>query len=102
MKLARKVAIVTGATQGIGLACAQRLVQEGARVMLVDIKPEGVSAAEALGDAASFFAADVSQKVDVDAMIAATLAAFGQVDILVNNAGVTHAADFLDLTEEDF
>ncbi len=102
MKLTQKVAIVTGATQGIGLACAQRLVMEGARVMLVDIKPEGVAAAQTLGDAARFFAADVSQKADVDAMVAATLAAFGQIDILINNAGVTHAADFLDLAEEDF
>ncbi|MDR7050753.1 NAD(P)-dependent dehydrogenase (short-subunit alcohol dehydrogenase family) [Duganella sp. 3397] len=102
MKLSGKVAIVTGATQGIGLACAQRLVAEGARVMLVDIKPDGAQAAAALGNAARFFAADVSQKVDVDAMVADTLAAFGRIDILVNNAGVTHAADFLDLTEDDF
>jgi len=103
MKLTSKVAIVTGASQGIGLACAQRLVQEGARVMLADVREaEGRAAAEALGEAARFFCADVSQKADVDALIAATLAAFGQVDILVNNAGVTHAADFLDLAEEDF
>jgi glucose 1-dehydrogenase len=102
MKLANQVAIVTGATQGIGLACAQRLVREGARVMLVDIKPDGAAAALALGPAARFFAADVSQKADVDAMIAATIDAFGQIDILVNNAGVTHAADFLDLAEDDF
>jgi glucose 1-dehydrogenase len=102
MKLADKVAIVTGATQGIGLACAERLVREGARVMLVDIKPEGEQAAQRLGDAARFFAADVSQKADVDAMIAATLQAFGRIDILVNNVGVTHAADFLDLSEDDF
>ncbi|MGI4718594.1 MAG: SDR family NAD(P)-dependent oxidoreductase [Janthinobacterium lividum] len=102
MRLANKTAIVTGASQGIGLACAQRLVQEGARVMLVDIRPEGAQAAAALGEAARFHRADVSLKADVDAMIAATLAAFGQIDILVNNAGVTHAADFLDLTEEDF
>ena len=102
MKLADKVAIVTGATQGIGLACAARLVAEGARVMLVDIKPEGAQAAQQLGDAARFFAADVSQKADVDAMIAATLQAFGHIDILVNNVGVTHAADFLDLAEDDF
>lgn len=102
MKLADKVAIVTGATQGIGLACAERLVREGARVMLVDIKPEGDQAAHQFGDAARFFAADVSQKADVDAMIAATLQAFGRIDILINNAGVTHAADFLDLHEDDF
>ena len=102
MKLADQVAIVTGATQGIGLACAERLLKEGARVMLVDIKPEGASVAQALGEHARFFAADVSLKVDVDAMIAATVAAFGRIDILVNNAGVTHAADFLDLSEDDF
>ncbi|MFC0169402.1 SDR family NAD(P)-dependent oxidoreductase [Pseudoduganella danionis] len=102
MKLSQKVAIVTGATQGIGLACAQRLISEGASVMLVDIKPEGASAAAELGERARFFAADVSQKADVDAMVAATLAAFGRIDILINNAGVTHAANFLDVCEEDF
>lgn len=102
MRLENKVAIVTGATQGIGLACARRLIQEGARVMLVDIKPEGAAVAQELGAQAAFCTADVSLKVDVDAMIAATVARFGQIDILVNNAGVTHAADFLDLSEDDF
>jgi NAD(P)-dependent dehydrogenase (short-subunit alcohol dehydrogenase family) len=102
MKLSQKVAIVTGATQGIGLACAQRLIAEGAQVMLVDIKPEGAQAAEALGDQARFFTADVSQKADVDALVAETLAVFGRIDILINNAGVTHKANFLDVTEEDF
>lgn len=102
MKLANKIALVTGASQGIGLACAQRLVREGARVMLADVRPEGAAAAETLGDAARFFCADVSQKSDVDALFKATLDAFGRIDILINNAGVTHAADFLDLTEEDF
>ena len=102
MKLADKIALVTGASQGIGLACAQRLVRDGARVMLADVRPEVAEAAAALGDAARYFVADVSQKSDVDALFAATIAAFGRVDILVNNAGVTHAADFLDLREEDF
>ncbi|QNA88298.1 3-oxoacyl-ACP reductase FabG [Massilia sp. Dwa41.01b] len=102
MKLANKTALVTGASQGIGLACAQRLVREGARVMLADVRPEGADAAAALGDNARFFCADVSQKSDVDALFRATVDAFGQLDILINNAGVTHAADFLDLSEEDF
>jgi NAD(P)-dependent dehydrogenase (short-subunit alcohol dehydrogenase family) len=102
MRLTNKTAIVTGASRGIGLACAQRLIAEGARVMLVDIRPEGAQAAESLGDSARFHQADVSSKADVDALVAATLAAFGRIDILVNNAGVTHAADFLDLTEDDF
>jgi NAD(P)-dependent dehydrogenase (short-subunit alcohol dehydrogenase family) len=102
MKLTDKVAIVTGAAQGIGLACAERLVREGARVMLTDVRPDGAAAAAALGDAARFFQADVSAKADVDALVAATLAAFGRIDILVNNAGVTHAAEFLDLEEDDF
>jgi glucose 1-dehydrogenase len=100
MKLHQKIAIVTGASQGIGLACAERLVREGARVMLVDIRPEVEQAAASLGDAA--YRADVGIKVEVDAMIAATLAAFGRIDILINNAGVTHAAEFLDLHEDDF
>jgi len=102
MRLTNKTAIVTGATRGIGLAIAQRLIAEGARVMLTDILPEGAQAAEALGDGARFFQADVSIKADVDALVAATIDAFGRIDILVNNAGVVHAADFLDLTEEDF
>jgi NAD(P)-dependent dehydrogenase (short-subunit alcohol dehydrogenase family) len=102
MKLQNKVAIVTGATQGIGLACARRLVEEGARVMMADIRPEGREAAEALGPQARFHACDVGIKAEVDALVAATLAEFGAIDILINNAGVTHAADFLDLAEEDF
>lgn len=102
MKLDQKIAIVTGATQGIGLACAERLLRDGARVMLVDIQADGAALAASLGPNARFFAADVSQKADVDAMVAATLAEFGHIDILINNAGVTHAADFLDLAEDDF
>lgn len=103
MKLDGKVAIVTGAAQGIGLACASRFILDGAKVMLADInQAAGAAAAGRLGPAAAFCHADVSVKAAVDALIDATLAAFGRIDILVNNAGITHAADFLDLTEDDF
>lgn len=102
MKLANQVALVTGGTQGIGLACAERLLREGAQVMLVDINPDGADTAARLGPSCAFFVADVGQRSDVEAMMAATLARFGRIDILVNNAGVTHAAEFLDLHEDDF
>jgi glucose 1-dehydrogenase len=103
MRLENKVAVVTGAAQGIGLACAQRFVAEGARVMLADIAEEkGAASARALGDAARFTRADVSLKEDADALVAATVKAFGRVDVLLSNAGITHAAEFLDLKEEDF
>jgi glucose 1-dehydrogenase len=101
-KLNGKVALVTGASQGIGLACATRLLADGARVMLADVKAEGARAAEKLGAQAAFFQADVSIKAEVEALVAETLARFGRIDVLVNNAGVTHAADFLDLDEDDF
>jgi len=103
MKLRQKTAIVTGAAQGIGLACARRLIEEGARVMLADVNAEtGKASADQLGDAAAFFRADVGDKREADTLIAATLKQFGRIDILINNAGVTHAAGFLDLAEEDF
>lgn len=103
MKLQQKVAIVTGAANGIGLACARRFVEEGAQVMLADIdQAAGQAAVARLGAASAFCKADVGVKSDVDLLIGATLAAFGRIDILINNAGITHAADFLDLAEEDF
>lgn len=101
-----RVAIVTGAANGIGAACARLLVASRARVALWDID---VAAATALaaelsadGSAARAFACDVSRKADVDAAMQGTLDAFGRIDALVNNAGVFRAADFLDITEEDW
>lgn len=106
MKLTGKVAIITGAGQGIGHACAKRLLEDGAQVMLTDIKPMDSDLAAEFGaelaQRARFHQADVSLKAEVEAMVAATQREFGRIDILVNNAGVTHAADFLDLAEEDF
>lgn len=102
MRLAGRVAIVTGAARGIGLACAQRLAAEGARVVLCDVDAEGGAQAAALIAGASFVTTDVSRKPDVDALVAGVLEDAGRIDVLVNNAGITHACDFLDVAEEDF
>ena len=103
MKLRDKVALVTGAAQGIGFACAQAFAAEGARVMLVDLNEGAVQAAAAkVGKSAAGTACDVSKKASVDRAVAAAVERFGRLDILVANAGIVHAAEFLDLDEADF
>ena len=105
MKLDGKTAIVTGGAKGIGYAIAERFLREGARVVIADIDQEQGAIAERdlakLGQA-RFVRADVGKRLDVHNLVAATIDAFGDVDILVNNAGITHQADFLDVTEDDF
>ena len=98
--------IVTGAAQGIGAACSARLAGEGARVALWDVN---LTAAQSLAGRLRAGGADVqampcnvARKADVDAALAATALAFGRVDGLVNNAGIFRAADFLDITEQDW
>ena len=106
MRLSGKVALVTGAGQGIGLACARAMAREGARVVLAERdQTQGLKAAGELsgeGYSATFVGCDVSRKAEVDAAVAAALKAYGRLDILVANAGIVHAAEFLDLREEDF
>ena len=106
MRLKNKVALVTGAAQGIGFACAARFAQEGARVFLADIKAEtGESAARQLresGSVAAFLHGDVSSKRDVEALIAGVVGEAGRIDILVSNAGTSAPKDFLDLDEDEF
>jgi NAD(P)-dependent dehydrogenase (short-subunit alcohol dehydrogenase family) len=106
MKLKDKVALVTGAAQGIGLACAQAFAEQGAAVMLADRDEKtGRASAEKLREAghrAMFATCDVSRGDDVRAAVGATVAEFGRLDILVANAGIVHAAEFLDLEEADF
>jgi NAD(P)-dependent dehydrogenase (short-subunit alcohol dehydrogenase family) len=105
-KLDGKVALVTGAAQGIGLACAEALAREGAQVLITDVNEiAGRSATvhlRASGADVAFEACDVSRKDDVERAVEAAAHQFGKLDILVANAGIVHAAEFLDLEEADF
>ena len=96
-----RVAIVTGGAQGIGEACARRFAREGARVVIADVADaRGQALADELG--ARYVHCDVGDKAQVDALVAQAVQAHGRIDVLVNNAGIFRAADFLDVTEEDF
>lgn len=105
MKLTDKIAIITGGAQGIGLATAERFLQEGANVVIADIDTKaGEEAQKRLGKngACKFISCDVGQKLDIHNLVAATLDEYDRIDILVNNAATIVSADFLDLEEEDF
>ena len=101
-RLSGKTAIVTGAARGIGLACAERFVAEGAKVVLADIDERGAAAAKRLGSAARFVRCDVGEAKDAQNLIAEAGNAFGGIDVLVNNAGIVHGVEFLELAEADF
>ena len=101
-RLEGKVALVTGASQGIGRAIARRYVAEGASVVLADINEEGaIATAGSLGSAALGVRCDVSSRDEVEAAFDRCIERFGTVDILVNNAGITFGAvkHFLEMDE---
>jgi NAD(P)-dependent dehydrogenase (short-subunit alcohol dehydrogenase family) len=106
MRFSGKTAIVTGGAHGIGKACARRLAKEGARVIIADIDDKaGEAAAEEIaeeGFECLYKSCDVTSKLDTRNLVNDTVSKFGNLDFLVNNAGIVHAADFLELQEEDF
>ena len=104
--LGEKVCLITGGAQGIGEACARLFLEQGAKVVIVDVdKEKGQALASQLqqqGHEILFLASDVGNKVEVDAVIAQVLAQHGRLDVLVSNAGIFKAAPFLEVSESDF
>ena len=105
MTLNGKVALVTGAAQGIGRGIALRLANEGADIAIVDIhtdKMDDVAAeVEALGRKATTFKADISNRAEVYAAVEHADKTLGGLDIMVNNAGIAQVDAIADVTPED-
>ncbi len=106
MLLENKIALITGARQGIGKAITLALAKEGARVVISDLNLEDcqkvVTEIEGLGGKALAVKCDVSQKTEVEALIEQTVAKFGGLDILVNNAGIFPFVPFVNMSEADW
>lgn len=106
MRLDGKVAVVTGAAQGIGEAIAKRLYEEGAEVVLLDVNEDKVKAAAKRIDGSGLHAeglvCDVSDRIGSSRVIGEIERAHGKIDILVNNAGITRDAMFHKMTEEQW
>src|SRR5713101_260309 len=106
MSLHGKVAIVTGAAQGIGRAIAESLAQAGADIVVADLDPSGskdtIAAVEQLGRKALNVKVNVAEVADTKAMVDQVLKEWGKVDILVNNAGITRDGLLLRMKEEDW
>ena len=106
MRLKNKVSIITGAAQGIGLATALKFADEGAVVVVCDLKPEAVDAAveqvRARGAKAMGFVLNVTDRVALDLMAAAVQDRYRSIDVLVNNAGITKDARLQKMTVEQF
>ncbi len=107
MRLKDKVALVTGANSGIGRAIAERFAAEGAHVA-VNYLSRGNNAKDAADEVAAFatnsmaVAGDVSQRADVERMVAEVVARFGRLDVAVNNAGIEIKRPFLEVTDEEW
>jgi NAD(P)-dependent dehydrogenase (short-subunit alcohol dehydrogenase family) len=105
-RFANKVAIVTGAGQGIGQGIALRLAREGAAVVVAEYNRDTAAAAaeeiDALGGQALAYPIDISDRAAIRRMVAGVVAQLGRIDILVNNAGIGQTKPMMDLTEEDW
>jgi len=106
MSLKGKVALITGGAQGIGKAIAKRLAEEGASVVIADVKPDlasnTVEEIKNSGGSAVAFQADVSDSTQVEELLKKIMERFSTLDILINNAGITRDALLVRTSEEDW
>ena len=106
MRLQDKVAVITGAASGIGLATAIKFAQEGAFIAICDLNQAGIDAAikevEAVGGKALGYVVDVTKPDQIAAMRDALLAEKGRIDVLVNNAGIVMDAQLIKMSEDQF
>lgn len=106
MNFENKVAVVTGAANGIGLATAQELHEKGARVVLADIDGDKATheanGLDPKGKSAIAVSCDIARRSDVVSAVQAAVSRFGGLDVMVNNAGLSFARDVLEITDEEF
>jgi 3-oxoacyl-[acyl-carrier protein] reductase len=105
-KLKNKVSIITGAANGIGLATASKFAEEGAIVIICDLKLEQVTEAvnkiKKISTTVDGFVMNVTDREQVDAVVAGVIKKYGRIDVLINNAGITKDARLVNMTEQQF
>lgn len=106
MRLKDKVSIITGGAAGIGYAVAEKFLKEGARVIICDMQKQNVDdavlALRKHSDEVEGYVTDVTNRAQIDSLVAVVLERHGRIDILVNNAGITRDAQLIKMTEFQF
>lgn len=105
-RLKDKVSIITGAANGIGLATAIKFANEGAISVICDMNPaqveDAVAKVKALGGQAEGYVMNVTDRANIDDVVASVVAKHGRIDVLINNAGITKDARLVNMTEQQF
>lgn len=101
-----KIVIVTGGARGLGRACVERFLNDGATVVAVDIDEAGLAGCASKSDSSAerlrTVIADVSKRADVERAVDIAVREFGRLDVMINNAGIVRSQEFLTVTEGDF